>query len=71
MGRGLGWTLLLQRPHLDVTYEGLEVMVKSLVDPRPPEVAVVLMWHQDALLSRVARAFIEFAVTSRNSGYPV
>ncbi|OYD71288.1 LysR substrate-binding domain-containing protein [Rhodococcus sp. OK302] len=64
VGRGLGWTLLLQRPSLDVTYEGLEVVVKTIGSPVVPSVNVVLAWHQDARLSRVARAFIEFVSQS-------
>lgn len=71
VGRGLGWTLLLQRPRFDVTYEGLELVAKSIVDPSPPEVAVVVMWHQDAMLSRVARAFVHFVATSEQPGYPM
>ncbi|MGV9867915.1 LysR substrate-binding domain-containing protein [Rhodococcus koreensis] len=63
VGRGLGWTLLLQRPRVDVTYEGLPVVVKPIAEPKPASVAVVVAWHQEATLSRVARAFIRF-VTS-------
>ena len=60
VGRGLGWTLLLQRPRVDVTYEGLPVVVKPIAEPKPASVAVVVAWHQEATLSRVARAFIRF-----------
>ncbi|MFE4504067.1 LysR substrate-binding domain-containing protein [Rhodococcus sp. NPDC056743] len=60
VGRGLGWTLLLQRPKMDITYEGLEVVVKTIGSPAVASVDVVLAWHQDARLSRVARSFIEF-----------
>lgn len=56
VGRGLGWTLLLQRPKIDVTYEGLEVVVKTIASPAVPSVHVVLAWHQNTRLSRVARA---------------
>ena len=64
VGRGLGWTLLLQRPKIDVTYEGLEVVVKTIASPAVPSVHVVLAWHQNTRLSRVARAFIEFVSPS-------
>lgn len=63
VGRGLGWTLLLQRPPLDVTYENLPLVVRPLVDPVPDSVDVVVAWHQDSMLSRVTRAFIHFAST--------
>lgn len=66
VGRGLGWTLLVQRPHFDVTYEGLEVVVKTIVDPPPAPVGIVVAWHQDSLLSRATRAFIDF-VTHREA----
>ncbi|MFM1722937.1 LysR substrate-binding domain-containing protein [Rhodococcus sp. PAM 2766] len=62
VGRGFGWTLLIQRPQLDVTYEGLGVVVRPEVEPPVPEVDILLAWSQDALLSRTARAFVDFAV---------
>jgi DNA-binding transcriptional LysR family regulator len=61
VGRGLGWTLLVQRPAQDVTYEGLPVVCKEIHDPHPSAVAVVIAWPQEAMLSRAARAFIQFA----------
>lgn len=60
VGRGLGWTLMLQRPKMDVTYEGLEVVVKTIGSPAIPPVNVVLAWHQNARLSRASQKFIEF-----------
>lgn len=69
VGRGLGWTLLLQRPRVDVTYEGLEVVVKTISEPALPAVHVVVAWHQDVTLSRVARAFIQFVSTSDKLSY--
>lgn len=62
VGRGLGWTLLLQRPALDVTYEGRDLALRSVVDPVPAPVKVVLAWKKDALPSRVAQTFTDFAV---------
>jgi DNA-binding transcriptional LysR family regulator len=61
VGRGLGWTLLVQRPALDVTYEGLPVVLRDIAEPVLDQVAVVIAWHPNALPSRVTRAFIEFA----------
>ncbi len=72
VGRGLGWTLLVQRPRLDVTYEGLEVVVKTVGEPRTAPVDVVVAWHQDSMLSRVSRTFIQFvtAVASTSPDSP-
>ncbi|MGW0173838.1 LysR substrate-binding domain-containing protein [Rhodococcus sp. NPDC003322] len=61
VGRGLGWTLLIQRPQFDVTYEGLELAVRPEVNPPIDPVDILLVWSQDALLSRAARAFVQFA----------
>lgn len=61
VGRGLGWTLLIQRPQLDVTYEGLRVVVRPDVHPPLAAVDILLVWPQDALLSRVGRAFVAYA----------
>ncbi len=68
VGRGFGWTLLIQRPQLDVTYEGLGVVVRPEVEPPVPEVDILLAWSQDALLSRTARAFVDFAVDGDVAG---
>lgn len=62
VGRGLGWTLLLQRPSNDTTYEGRPVVVKEISDPVLPEVSVDLVWHPESLLSRASRTFITEAV---------
>ncbi|AEF41224.1 LysR substrate-binding domain-containing protein [Hoyosella subflava] len=67
VGRGLGWTLLVQRPALDVTYEGLEVAVKKVTEPEMEPVAIVVAWHPQSLPSRVTRAFIEFALKTYSS----
>ncbi|QNG18134.1 LysR family transcriptional regulator [Rhodococcus triatomae] len=60
VARGLGWTLLLQRPRIEVTSEGLDVVVKPVAGPSQA-VDVVLAWHAEAVLSRVAREFVAFA----------
>lgn len=67
VGQGLGWTLLVQRPALDVTYEGLPVVVVDVSVPVLDPVAIVIAWHQDALPSPVTRAFIEFALETYSS----
>ncbi|EHR63446.1 LysR substrate-binding domain-containing protein [Saccharomonospora cyanea] len=64
VGRGLGWTLLVQRPEHDVTYEGLGVVVRTDLTPRPGPVDVVLAWQRGAMLSKASRTFVEFAFSS-------
>ena len=68
VGRGLGWTLLLQRPANDTTYEGLPLALRDVVDPVPASVEVVLAWRGDALLSRVARTFVDFVIGAQGTG---
>jgi len=73
VGRGLGWTLLLQRPSHDITYEGNPVVVKEISAPVLDEVAVDLVWHPGSLLSRATRTFITEAValTTRSTSEPL
>lgn len=70
VGRGLGWTLLVQRPALDVTYEGLGLVLLPIVDPAPDPVKVVLAWRRDALFSRAAQAFMDFVVARHTDENP-
>ena len=48
VGRGFGWTLLLQRPSASVTYEGHPVVVKDIGAPALPPVAVEVVWPPDS-----------------------
>jgi DNA-binding transcriptional LysR family regulator len=68
VGRGLGWTLLLQRPKADVTYEGRPVVVKDIATPVLPPVAVDVVWHPESLLSKASRTFITHAVRMARAG---
>nr|WP_235174803.1 LysR substrate-binding domain-containing protein [Tomitella biformata] len=61
VGRGLGWTILVQRPRLDVTYEGLPLVARLIGNPVVADVSVVIAWPQRSTPSRAARAFIKFA----------
>ncbi|MEP9384479.1 LysR family transcriptional regulator [Nocardioides sp. KR10-350] len=58
VGRGLGWTLLLQRPAMRMTSEGLPVVTRPLQQSTAPEV-VVMAWRRGRPLSRVARTLVE------------
>jgi DNA-binding transcriptional LysR family regulator len=64
VGRGFGWTLLLQRPSANVTYEGRPVVVKDISAPVLPDVAVDVVWHPDSMPSKATRTFIAQAVRS-------
>ena len=68
VGRGLGWTLLLQRPSANVTYEGRSVVVKDIAAPVLPDVAINLVWHPESLLSRASRTFMTEAVQLAEGG---
>lgn len=68
VGRGFGWTLLLQRPSANVTYEGKPVVVKDISSPVLPPVAVDVVWHPDSLLSKASRTFITHAVRLAETG---
>lgn len=69
VGRGLGWTLLVQRPHHDVTYEGLGLVVRHEVNPPIPPVDIILVWSPTVMLSKAARAFVDFA-TAESDTHP-
>jgi DNA-binding transcriptional LysR family regulator len=68
VGRGFGWTLLLQRPSANVTYEGKPVVVKDISSPVLPDVAINIVWHPDSLLSKASRTFITHAVRLAEEG---
>jgi len=68
VGRGFGWTLLLQRPSTSVSYEGKPVVVKDISSPVLPDVAVNIVWHPESLVSRASRTFITHAVRLAEAG---
>ena len=61
MGRGLGWTILVQRPSGDVTYEGLPVAVSEIATPSLARSQSTWCGAR-LLLSRATRAFLTDAV---------
>jgi len=61
VGRGLGWSLLVQRTPVDVSYEGRRVPSFEVVDPPLPAVSIVVAWRREAPLSRAAQAFVTLA----------
>ncbi|MFF5260531.1 LysR family transcriptional regulator [Actinomadura viridis] len=64
VGRGVGWTLLLQRPPEDVTYEGFGLAVKRIGAPVLDPVHVAIVHLAQSPQGRTANAFVEHAVES-------
>jgi DNA-binding transcriptional LysR family regulator len=60
VARGLGYSLLVHRPHNDRSYEGLP-LVSLPIGPEPVAVSAVIVWPTDVRLTRRARAVVEFA----------
>lgn len=58
VARGHGFSLLIQRPTVEVSYEGRPLVVRPLVDHVEPT-AVVLAWPSTAPPTRRARAFAD------------
>lgn len=65
VGRGLGYGFLMQRPVVDVTYEGIRVVPKTIREPMPTT-SVVMAYLTGAPLSPRAQRFVEFAVQERS-----
>ncbi|MFC5946857.1 LysR family transcriptional regulator [Pseudonocardia lutea] len=61
VGRGLGYSLQVLRPHGDLTYEGLPLAPRPVALPSAGE-AVVLAWTPRRRLSPAARAVADLAV---------
>lgn len=62
VARGLGYSLLVQRPLIDHSYEGLP-LVAVPIEPVAP-VTAVLLWRSGMRVSSRARALIDFAKSS-------
>jgi len=70
VGRGLGWTIMLQQPQVNTTYGGLEVVPLPIADPALDPVRLLIAWKQDAMLSRVTQEFIRFGVRAAEEPLP-
>ena len=67
VGRGLGYSLLIQRPTAKISYEGLPLAhcsIKQRVAPMP----VLAAWAEGAKLTRRATAFVEFCHRTFHAG---
>lgn len=62
VGRGLGYSLLMSRPHqIPVSSEGLPLVTRPL-RPRSGVTSVVAIWPSEARLSKRAKAVLDYAV---------
>ncbi|GAA3882502.1 LysR substrate-binding domain-containing protein [Leifsonia kafniensis] len=69
VGRGLGYCLLVQKPEIDLTYEGLPVVAKP-ISPEFSREQVVLVWPDGMELSARARICAEFARATLGRAQP-
>jgi DNA-binding transcriptional LysR family regulator len=58
VARGVGFSLLIQRPAAEVSYEGRPLVTRPIADDLDP-LPVVLAWPSDAVPTRRAAAFAE------------
>lgn len=59
VARNLGYSVLVQRPIHDLTYEGLPLIIRPIANPIPP-LAVIVGWPRSAHRQRRLRAFVTF-----------
>jgi DNA-binding transcriptional LysR family regulator len=60
VARGFGYAILIQRPAVDRTYEGLPVVVREIT-PASPGGGVRMIWPRGVRLSDRAAAMVAFA----------
>jgi DNA-binding transcriptional LysR family regulator len=59
VARGLGYSLLIQHPAVNLSYEGRPLLLRPIADGMDP-LPVVLAWHSTAQFTPRATAFIQF-----------
>ncbi|NMR28360.1 LysR family transcriptional regulator [Arthrobacter sp. SF27] len=70
VGRGVGYSVLVQRPAIDSSYEGLPVVPKPIV-PAVKPVGVKMVWPEAIRLTDRAEAMVTFAASAaRNARNP-
>lgn len=65
VARGMGYAILIQRPVVGQSYEGLPVVVKE-IRPAVPPIRVKAVWPETVRLTDRGRALLDFA---RDSGF--
>lgn len=63
VARGFGYSILVQRPTLDLTYDGLPIATRTIQNPVPP-LRVIIGWPATMPPNRRAAAFVDFAVAT-------
>ncbi len=63
VARGLGYSLLVQKPLIRESYEGLPLVAKR-IEPRLSREAVVFIWPASRRLTNRARALVDYAIDS-------
>lgn len=63
VARGFGYSVLVQKPAIEVTYEGLKIVAKPIANPVLP-LRVIIGWPAASRLNRRACAFVEFAASA-------
>ncbi|MEZ0165979.1 LysR family transcriptional regulator [Kineococcus sp. LSe6-4] len=66
VARGFGYSIMIQKPTIDESYEGRPLVAKRIVPPLPPA-AVVVAWPRGARLTERARALVDYARTTVGS----
>ncbi|MGC9538863.1 LysR substrate-binding domain-containing protein [Streptomyces sp. UG1] len=66
VARGIGWSLLIQRPAIDLSYEALPLATAEIRDDIE-EVDVVLAVPAGMRLTRRTRAFVDFCLDACRS----
>ena len=60
VARGFGYSILIQRPAVDRSYEGLPLVVREIT-PDDPSGNVLMIWPRHVRLSDRAAALVAFA----------
>ena len=63
VARGFGYSILIQKPTIDESYEGRRLVAKPVSPPLPSE-AVVIAWPSAVRLTERARALVDYARTT-------
>ena len=63
VARGFGYSILIQKPTIDESYEGRRLVAKRVSPPLPSE-AVVIAWPSAVRLTERARALVDYATTT-------
>ncbi|WP_407607563.1 LysR family transcriptional regulator [Paeniglutamicibacter sp. ORCA_105] len=61
VARGMGYSILVQRPAVDVSYEGRPLVVRQ-IHPAVRHVPISMVWSEGVRLSRSAEAMLELSL---------